>query len=107
MSDSFGDREKGFETKFKLDQEAEFKVEARRNKLLGIWLAEKLGISDSGAEEYANTLVVVDMQEPGFEDVIRKCLADIEKHGANVSEQGLRQKIEEFHTEAHIQILGE
>lgn len=107
MADTFGDREKGFEAKFKLDQETEFKVEARRNKLLGLWLAEKLGMNETEHEAYAGTIIVVDMEEPGYEDVIRKCLADIESHGADISEQDLRAKIEELTGEAHKQITGE
>ncbi|MBT3988930.1 MAG: DUF1476 domain-containing protein [Rhodospirillaceae bacterium] len=107
MSDTFSDREKGFEAKFKLDQETEFKMEARRNKLLGLWLAEKLGLSESEVEAYAGTVIVSDLEEPGIEDVVRKCMADIEKRGANVSEQDIRGKIEEFNGEAHKQIVGE
>ncbi|MDP7601954.1 MAG: DUF1476 domain-containing protein, partial [Rhodospirillales bacterium] len=53
MADTFNNREKGFEAKFKLDQETEFKIEARRNKLLGLWLAEKLGINESEIDSYA------------------------------------------------------
>jgi len=55
MSTQFSDREKGFEAKFKIDQETAFKVEARRNKLLGLWLAEKLGLPKTEYEEYSNS----------------------------------------------------
>ena len=77
MSDQFGDREKGFETKFKMDQETEFKVEARRNKLLGLWLAEKLGLPQSEYDSYAQEVILADLEEPGVEDIIRKVMKDI------------------------------
>jgi len=107
MADTFNDREKGFEAKFQLDQETEFKIEARRNKLLGLWLAEKLGINDSEKERYAGEVVAADLEEPGVEDVVRKCMADIENRGASVSEEEIRNKIRELNSEAHRQIVGE
>jgi len=94
MSDAFNDREKGYEAKYKLDAEAEFKIEVRRNKLLGLWLAQEFGIAD--AEAYAKEVVIADMDEPGIEDVMRKVLADIEKHDATISEESVRAKIEEL-----------
>ena len=106
MADTFNDREKGFEAKFKMDQETEFKVEARRNKLLGLWLADKLGINESERESYAGEVVAADLEEPGIEDVVRKCMADIETRGATVSEDKIRSKIEELTSEAHRQIVG-
>jgi hypothetical protein len=106
MADTFNERGKGFEAKFKLDQETEFKIEARRNKLLGLWLAEKLGINESETQAYAGTVVAADLEEPGVEDVVRKCMADIVSHGANVTEQDIRGKIEEFNGEARQQIIG-
>ena len=107
MADTFNEREKGFEAKFKLDQETEFKVASRRNKLLGLWLAEKLGINESEVESYAGSVVASNLEEPGDEDVIRKCLADISERGADVSEEALRAKLEECAAEAHKQIVGE
>lgn len=96
MSDAFSDREKGFEAKFKLDAEAEFKIEARRNKLLGLWLAREFGLAETAAESYAKEVVVADMDEPGVEDVMRKVMADIEKNGASITEQQVRDKIAEL-----------
>ena len=96
MSELFDDREKGFEAKFKLDQEIKFKIDARRNKLLGLWLAEKLGLTESKHEEYANEIILADLQEPGFEDVIRKALSDVHEHGAKVTETDIREKLHEF-----------
>jgi len=107
MADTFNEREKGFEAKFKMDQETEFKVEARRNKLLGLWLAEKLGINESERADYAGEVIAADLEEPGVEDVVRKCLSDIEARGAKVSEDDIRSKIKELTSEAHRQIVGD
>ena len=70
-------REKCFESKFKMNQETEFKVEARRNKLLGLWLAEKLGLPQSQHDSYAQEVIIADLEEPGVEDIIRKVMKDI------------------------------
>ena len=67
---TFNDREKGFENKFKHDQEATFKATARRNKLLGLWVAKELGLSGAAAEDYAKSVVVADMEKPGDDDVV-------------------------------------
>lgn len=107
MSDAFSDREKGYEAKFKLDAETEFKIEARRNKLLGLWLAREFGIVESEQEAYAKEVVVADMDEPGIEDVMRKVMADVEKHGSAVTEDQIRAKIKELDGVAAQQINEE
>ena len=107
MINSFDDREKGFEAKFKLDQETEFAITARRNKLLGLWLGEKLGLNDSEISEFAASVVASDLEEPGDEDVIRKCMADIKERGANISDEDIRNKIIEFSEEAYKQTISE
>ena len=107
MSELFNDREKGFEAKFKMDQEMEFKVDARRNKLLGVWLAEKLGLLESEYESYAKEVVLADLEEPGVEDIIRKVMKDVEERGANVTESDIRQKLDEFYSVAVKQIISE
>ena len=98
MVEVFNERTKGFETKFKMDEEMGFKVSAHRNKLLGLglWLAEKLGLSESEHVAYATEVVLSDLEEPGIEDIIRKVLNDIENHGANLSESEVRLKLDEF-----------
>ena len=96
MVEVFNERKKGFEAKFKMDEEMEFKVSARRNKLLGLWLAEKLGLSESEHDAYATEVVLSDLEEPGIEDIIRKVMNDIENHGANLSESEVRLKLDEF-----------
>ncbi len=107
MSDAFSDREKGYEAKFKLDAEMEFRVEARRNKLLGLWLARDFGLVETAAEAYAKEVVVADMDEPGIEDVMRKVMADIEKHGSSVTDEQVRAKIDELDGVAAQQIQDE
>lgn len=76
----------------------DFNTLARRNKLLGLWVAGELGVAD--AEAYAKEVIAADLEEPGDEDVIRKIMADIESHGADISEEKVRQKLEECWTEA-------
>ncbi len=107
MSDSFNDREKGFEAKFKLDAEQAFKAEARRNRLLGEWLADKFGVPESERAEYAKSIVLADMDEPGIEDVMRKVMADIETHGVDISDAEVRAKISELDAVAAQQIASE
>ena len=104
MSESFGDRQKGFEAKFKMDQETEFKVDARRNKLLGLWLAEKLGLPESQHDSYAKEVIVADLEEPGDEDIMRKVRKDIEQHKADITDSDIPLKLDEFYKDANEQI---
>ena len=104
MKNPLDDREAGFEAKFKLDQEIEFKIAARRNKLLGLWLGEKLGLNEAELLEYASSIVKADLEEPGQEDIIRKCLLDIKERGANITELELRHKLLEFTRKATEQV---
>jgi hypothetical protein len=106
MSDVFKDREKSFEAKYKMDQELAFKIAARRNKLLGEWLADKFGMTSDEKAEYARTVVMADLDEPGDEDVMRKVLADVADHGADVPEQDVRSKFGELEAIAAEQIRG-
>ena len=89
----FDEREKGFETKFKRDQELDFKVMARRNKLLGLWAAEKMGISGADAEAYAKEVVMSDFEKPGEEDVVEKVMGDFTENEAGVEESELRAQM--------------
>ena len=107
MADQFNQREKGYEAKFKMDQETSFKVEARRNKLLGLWLAEKLGLPESQYADYAKEVVISDLEEPGDEDVIRKVMKDIADKGAAVTETDIRSKLEEYMGVAAEQVAEE
>jgi hypothetical protein len=90
------DREQGFERKFVLDEETRFKAAARRNKLLGMWAAEKLGKSGADAEAYAREVVASDMVEAGDNDVLRKVKGDLDAAGVGQSEQDIRKTMDEL-----------
>ena len=101
---TFDDREKGFEGKFALDQAQEFKAVARRNKLLGLWAAEKMGLSPESAEDYAKAVVRADFEQPGEEDVFRKVAGDFKGSGLTVSEGEIRSKMDELAATARDQV---
>ena len=93
---SFDKRQEGFEKKFALDEELRFKATARRNKLLGLWVAEKSGKSGAEAEAYAKSVVAADFEEAGDEDVFRKVRADLDASGVLVSDHQIRRSMEEL-----------
>lgn len=97
---NFQDREKAFEAKFAHDEEKRFKVEARRDKLLGLWLAEKLGKSGDAADEYAKEVVISDLKEAGDADVIAKVMADIKEANLDISENEIVEKLSEYYVVA-------
>ena len=101
---TFDDREKGFESKFALDQEQEFRAVARRNRLFGLWAAEKMGLSNDGAEEYAKAVVRADFDQPGDEDVFRKVAGDLKGSGLTLSDSEIRSKMDELLSHAREQI---
>ena len=107
MASSFNDREKGFEAKYRHDQETEFKIIARRNKLLGLWAAEQMQITGADADAYAREVVVADFEEPGDDDVLRKVLGDLEAKHIESSQHRLRRRMDELRAEAKQQIMGE
>jgi hypothetical protein len=88
---TFDKREAGFEAKFARDETLRFKAGARRNMLLGLWAAEKLGKSGEDAREYAKSVVVADFEEAGDEDVFRKIRADFDAGGVNESDHQIRR----------------
>ncbi len=104
---TFKDRENAAEAKYARDKEMSFKVNARRNKLLGLWVAEKLGKSGTDAESYAKEVVVADFDAPGDEDVFKKVFTDLEAAGAGISEHRVRRKMEELLETASEQIEQE
>ena len=104
MSTSFDKREEGFEKKFALDEEQKFKAEARRNKLLGLWVAEKLGISGDAANAYAKEVVAADFEEAGDADVVRKVMGDLSAKGVSISTDEIRAKMNELLAEAIAQV---
>ncbi|MCA0906505.1 DUF1476 domain-containing protein [Ruegeria marisrubri] len=101
---TFDERENAFEAKFAHDEEMQFKAQARCNKLLGLWAAEKLGKSGADAEEYAKTVVISDFEEAGHEDVVRKVSGDL---GNLSSDEEIRAKMAELLPEAKAQVLSE
>lgn len=88
---TFDKREEGFEKKFAHDEELRFKANARRNKLLGLWAAEKLGLSGDAANVYAKEVVMSDFEESGDNDVLKKVQKDLEAKGVAASEQDIRR----------------
>jgi hypothetical protein len=104
---TFNDREKAFEDKYKHDQDLQFKVEVRRNKLLGLWVAELLGLSGADAAAYAKEVVSADFEEPGDADVIRKIQADAQPKNLDLNEHRLRKKMDELTAIAKQQIMSE
>ena len=104
----FDDREKAFETKYLHDQDLQFKVEVRRNKLLGLWVADELlGMTGDARDAYAKEVISADFEEPGEEDVVRKVMADVEAKGVDFSEHRLRNKMEELMAVAKQQMMTE
>ena len=102
----FNDRESAHEKKFTLDQEQEFKAQARRAKLLGLWAAGEMSVTGDAAEAYAKSLVVHDLKEAGEEDVFRKVRADLDAKGVTVSDHQIRVKMDEFLQTARAQIAA-
>jgi len=90
---TFDDRKDAFERKFAHDEELRFKATARRNKLLGLWAAEKLGKSGADADAYAKSVVLADFEEAGDDDVVRKIKKDLEAGGVASSEGEIKTRM--------------
>lgn len=103
----FEDRQKGQEAKFAFDAEKKFKAEARRNKLVGIWAAELLGLTGDEAKAYASEVVAADFEEAGDEDVFRKVSGDLKAKGLAVSDETIRLKMQQLVYTANEQIAAE
>ena len=104
---NFEDREKGFERKFAHDEELKFRATARRNKLLGLWAADKLGLTGDEAQAYAREIVKADLAEPGEEDVFRKVRSDFDAKGIAESDHQIRRVMGELMAAAVSQIESE
>jgi hypothetical protein len=102
---TFEDREKGFEAKFTHDQEQRFKIAARRNRMLGLWAAERLGLAGAEAEAYARQVVMADFEKPGDDDVVGKVVADLKAKGVPVSPGVVRTELEKFGQLAREQMM--
>ncbi len=99
------DREAAFENKFAHDAEIQFKVGARRNKLLGVWAASLLKLTPEETDAYAKSVVQADFEEAGDEDVFRKVMGDLSANGVDVTEQAVRRAMEDCMVEAKNQIM--
>jgi len=104
---NFDEREKGFEAKFKIDQESKFKITARRNRLLGQWAAGKLGLTGPAADQYAKDVVASDFDKPGDDDVIEKVVGDLKAKNLAVDAAAVRRELERLTATARDQVLGE
>ena len=101
---SFDKREEGFEKKFAHDEEVRFKAHARRNRMVGQWAAEKLGLTGAAAEAYAKDIVTIDMNTPGGDEAFRKIRQDFDAKGVAQSDHQIRRTMEEMMTKAMAEI---
>ena len=104
---TFNEREKAFEKKYEHDQDLKFKVNARRNKLLGLWAAGLMGKSGADAEAYAKDVVLVDYEKPGDSDVIDKLVKDLAAAGKPMEDHTIRKQAERLAAEAKEQFMKE
>ncbi len=93
-------RGEGFEKKFAHDEELRFKATARRNKLLGLWVAEKLGKTGADADAYAKTVIMADFEEAGDDDVFRKVRKDFDAASVSISDHQIRRTMDELLSQA-------
>src|SRR5205085_5350735 len=101
----FDDREKAFENMYARDQELQFKIVARRNRLLGLWAAKKMGLTEVEADAYARDVIRADFEEGGDDDVIRKLIGDLTSAGIEIDDATLRQAVEHKTVEAPRQFI--
>jgi len=104
---SFADRERAEEAKFAHDSEMQFRIQARRNRLLGEWAADRMGLSQAEREAYAKAVVQADFEEAGDEDVIRKLLGDLTSAGVETDEAQVRAALDAKQIEARRALIGE
>jgi hypothetical protein len=104
---TFDKRKDAFENKYAHDAELRFRAEARRNKLLGLWAAEAMGLKGDAAESYAKSVVQADLAEAGDEDVYRKITADLAASGVVRSEHQIRRQMDELLAKAIEQVQSE
>jgi len=101
---TFDKREEGFEKKFAMDEETRFKANARRNKLLGTWAAQQLGLAGPDVDAYAKEVVMADFEEAGDDDVFRKVRKDFDAKGVKQSDQDIRRTMNELMEQAIAQV---
>ncbi|HEY0414075.1 MAG TPA: DUF1476 domain-containing protein [Allosphingosinicella sp.] len=102
---TFDDRERAFETKYARDQEMQFRIVARRNRLLGAWAARLMGLTEAEADAYAKDVIRADFEEAGHEDVIRKLLGDLTSAGVDIDDARIREALEHKTVEARRQLM--
>ncbi len=102
----FDDRQRAEEKKFQLSQEVEFKAQARRAKLVGLWAAGLMGLSEDAAKDYATSVVVADLEEAGAEDLFRKVRGDLDMHAVQLSDHQIRAKMDECLAQARAQVTA-
>ncbi|MEE8393496.1 MAG: DUF1476 domain-containing protein [Rhodospirillales bacterium] len=107
ISDTLHERDKSQEAKFKMDQELRFKAESRRNKLLGIWAAERMGMTSEETDEFAKEVVIADLEGPGVGAVIGRILKEFEKRNVEMTENAIAGKLESLYLVAEKQIAAE
>jgi hypothetical protein len=103
----FDDRKRGFEEKFRLEEELFFRLTARRNRLFGKWAAAGLGLPANEVEEYVKSVVSADLQQPGDDDIITKVDGDLRARSIIMTRAQLREKLDEFAKEARAQMMKE
>ena len=101
----FDDRERAFENMYARDQELQFKIVARRNRLLGMWAAKKMGLTEAEADAYARDVIRADFEDSGDDDVIRKLLGDLISAGIDIDDVTIRQALEHKTVEARRQFI--
>ena len=102
---TFNDRERAFETKYARDQDMQFRIVARRNKLLGLWAANLMGLSQAEADAYASDVIRADFEEAGDEDVVRKLVGDLTSAGVDCNESRIREALAHKTVEARRQLM--
>ncbi len=107
MADTFREIERGYEAKYKLDEELHFKAQCRRNRLLGAWAAERMGVTGGRAEEYARTLVRLNLETPGADPIIDKVIADFKGAGVRLDPRDVVAQFERFQHQAIDQITAD
>ena len=103
----FHDRERAFENRFARDAEVQFRVTARRNRLVGQWAAAKMDLTEAETDAYAKSVVAADFEEAGDDDVLRKLLGDLTSAGVEIDEAGVRAAMDEHMVEARRQYMEE
>lgn len=104
---TFDEREKAFESKHQHDQDLLFRILARRAKLAGLWAAEQLGLTGGEAQAYAREIVTTDLEEPGYQDIVRRLRADFSRKGIDISDHRIERELERLLEVAKAQVKTE